>query len=200
MYKEERILRQKGFSFIAGIDEAGRGPLAGPVVAAAVIFRESYQNKAIQDSKKLTTLQREQLFIEIKNNALTYAVGTISNKQIDQLGILNATKLAMRHAVLKLDPLPDFILSDAVPLNITDIPQKAIIKGDQKVFCIAAASIIAKVTRDHLMLKYHKKYPQYGFDRHMGYGTKFHFETIKKHGPCAIHRMSFAPIAVGGSD
>ncbi|MBU1017663.1 ribonuclease HII [Patescibacteria group bacterium] len=194
MYQEEKQIRQHGFTLIAGVDEAGRGPLAGPVVAAAVILPESYRNKDIQDSKKLTELKREQLFVEIKNTALSYGVGVVGWKQIDEMGILAASKLAMRQAVLKLDPAPDFILSDAVPLNITDIPQKAIIRGDGSVFCIAAASILAKVSRDHLMQKYHQKYPQYGFDRHMGYGTEIHLDAIKKHGPCLIHRMSFAPI------
>ncbi len=194
MHHQERQIRQHGFNLIAGVDEAGRGPLAGPVVAAAVIMPEGYLNKEIQDSKQLTDIKREQLFIEIKNTALSYGVGIVGWKQIDEMGILGATKLAMRQAVLKLNPLPDFVLSDAVPLNITDIPQKAIIKGDQSVFCIAAASILAKVSRDHLMQKYHKKYPQYGFDQHMGYGTEIHLTAIKKHGPCQIHRMSFSPL------
>ena len=195
MHKEEQILRQKGFQFIAGADEAGRGPLAGPVVAASVIFPEGYRNKEIQDSKKLTDLKREQLFIEIKNIAISYAIGIVGWKQIDEMGILNATKLAMRRAVLKLNPKPDFILSDAVPLNITGIAQKAIIHGDEKVFSISAASILAKVTRDHLMQKYHKKYPKYGFGQHMGYATEIHLKAIKKYGPSPIHRLSFAPLA-----
>ena len=194
MYKEEKQIRQHGFNLIAGVDEAGRGPLAGPVVAAAVIMPEGYRNIEIQDSKKLTELKREQLFIDIKNSALSYGVGVIGWKQIDEMGILGAAKLAMRQAVMKLDPSPDFILSDAVALNVAGIPQKAIIKGDGSVFCIAAASILAKVSRDHLMMNYHKKYPQYGFGQNMGYGTEIHLTAIKKHGPCQIHRMSFAPL------
>lgn len=194
MYKEEQQLRERGYRLIAGVDEAGRGPLAGPVAAAAVIFDAGYKNKAIQDSKTLNPIEREQLFVEIKNTALTYAVGIVGWKEIDEMGILNASKLAMRRAILKLDPKPDFILSDAVPLNVTDIPQKALIGGDGRVFSIAAASILAKVTRDHLMIKYHKKYPSYGFDQHMGYGTEIHLSAIKKHGPSPIHRMTFSPL------
>lgn len=194
MYQEEKQIRQHGFQLIAGVDEAGRGPLAGPVVAAAVILPPHYHHKGIQDSKMLTEMKREQLFIEIKNTALSYSVGIVGWKQIDDMGILDATKLAMRQAVLKLDPIPDFVLTDAVPLNIPDIPQKAIIKGDQKVFCVAAASILAKVTRDHLMAGYHKKYPVYGFDQHRGYGTEVHLKALKEYGPCPIHRFSFAPL------
>ncbi len=194
MHKEEKQIREYGFKRIAGVDEAGRGPLAGPVVAAAVVLPENYRNKNIQDSKKLTGLQREQLFIEIKNTALAYGIGVVGWKQIDEKGILEASKLAMRQAVLKLDSAPDFVLSDAVPLNLAGVPQKAVIGGDGSVFCIAAASILAKVSRDRLMQKYHKKYPQYGFDQHMGYGTEIHLSAIKKYGSCPIHRMSFAPL------
>jgi len=199
MHKEEKEIRERGFEIVAGVDEAGRGPLAGPVVAAAVILPETYRNKDIQDSKKLTDIRREQLFIEIKNAALSYAVGIVGWKQIDEMGILNASKLAMRQAVLKLNPVPDFVFTDAVAINVMDIPQKAIIKGDQKVFCVAAASILAKVARDHLMLNYHKKYPHYGFDQHMGYGTEIHLNAIRKHGPCPIHRMSFSPLKIYSS-
>jgi ribonuclease HII len=195
MYLEEKNLRLRGFELIAGTDEAGRGPLAGPVVAAAVIFPPNYRNKYIRNSKELTPLQREQQFVEIRNNALSYAVGVVGWKQIDEMGILNASKLAMRQAILKLDPAPDFILSDAVGLNIMDIPQKALIKADESVFCVAAASIVAKVHRDHLMMGYHKKYPEYGFEQHMGYGTEIHLSAIKEHGPCPIHRLSFAPFS-----
>lgn len=193
MHKEEKNLRQKGFELIAGTDEAGRGPLAGPVVAASVIFPEKYRNKAIKNSKKLANMQRERLFVEIKNSALSWAVGVVGWRQIDAMGILNASKLAMRQAVLKLDPAPDFILSDAVGLNIMGIPQKAIIKADESVFSVAAASILAKVHRDKLMMNYHKKYPEYGFDQHMGYATEVHLSAIKKHGACPIHRKSFSP-------
>ncbi len=195
MYHEEEQLRQKGFKLIAGTDEAGRGPLAGPVVAAAIILPEGYRNDSIKDSKQLTTLEREQLFVELKNVALSYALGVVGWKQIDVMGILNASKLAMRRAVLSLDPQPDFLISDAVPVNVMELPQKAMVKADEKVFSVAAASILAKVHRDQLMLKYHKKYPEYGFADHMGYATKIHLEAIQKHGPCQIHRQSFSPFS-----
>lgn len=195
MHKTETNLKQRGYRHIAGVDEAGRGPLAGPVVAAAVIFPDGYRNELINDSKQLTAMQRERLFVEIKNNALTYAIGVVTPSKIDEIGILNATKLAMRQAINKLDPVPDFILTDAVPVNIMHIPQMPIIKGDEKIFSIAAASIIAKVHRDHLMMKYDKKYPKYSFGDHMGYGTEVHLNAIKKHGACAIHRKSFSPFS-----
>lgn len=193
MKREEKNLRERGFELIAGVDEAGRGPLAGPVVAAAVIFPENYKNKAIRNSKEVPALEREQLFVEITNSALSFGIGVVGWRQIDVMGILNASKLAMRQAVLQLDPAPDFILSDAVGLNIMGISQKAIIKADESVFSVAAASILAKVHRDKLMMKYHKKYPEYGFGAHMGYGTEVHLKAIKKHGPCPIHRLSFSP-------
>ncbi len=193
MHSEEQNLRKRGFKLIAGTDEAGRGPLAGPVVAAAAIFDADYRNPLITDSKQLTGLQREQLFVEIKNNALSWAVGVVGWRQIDEMGILNASKLAMRRAILQLDPTPDFILSDAVGLNIMGIAQKAVVKADESIFCVAGASILAKVHRDKLMMNYHKKYPAYGFDQHMGYATKVHLSAIKKHGACQIHRKSFSP-------
>lgn len=193
MYAEEKNLRIRGFELIAGTDEAGRGPLAGPVVAAAVIFPEKYRNMAIKNSKILSVLERERLFVEIKNNALSWTVGVVGWKQIDEMGILNASKLAMRQAIMKLDPAPDFILSDAVGLNIMGIPQKAVVKADESIFCVAAASILAKVHRDKLMMNYHQKYPQYGFDQHMGYATEIHLNAIKKHGACQIHRKTFSP-------
>jgi ribonuclease HII len=194
MYCVEKNLRQRGYQLIAGIDEAGRGPLAGPVVAAAVILPPDYRNSEINDSKQLTPLKRESLFIDIKNAALTFAIGIVSPREIDEIGILNATKLAMRQAVLKLDPKPEFILIDAVAINVEGIPQMTLIEGDAKVFSIAAASILAKVSRDRLMVKYHRQFPQYGFDQHMGYGTEIHLKAISKHGPSPIHRMTFAPL------
>ncbi len=196
MKQEENHLRQRGFQLIAGTDEAGRGPLAGPVVAAAVILPKDYENALIQDSKKLTALEREQLFVEIKNKAVSFGIGVVGWKQIDEMGILNASKLAMRRAVLSLNPLPDFLISDAVAINIMDIPQKAIVKADESVLCVAAASILAKVHRDKLMRQYHKKYPEYGFDQHMGYGTTLHLKAIEEHGACQIHRKSFSPFRI----
>lgn len=191
--KEADSLRKKGFKFIAGTDEVGRGPLAGPVVAAAVILPKEYNNSLIQDSKKISSELRESLAKEIKEKAISWSIAKVGWKQIDELGILNASKLAMRRAILSLDQKPDFILADAVALNIMDIPQKAIVKGDEKVLSIAAASILAKVYRDELMIKYGKRHPEYHFEKHMGYGTKIHLEAIKKHGACQIHRKSFSP-------
>ncbi len=191
MYKIERELRGRGYQLIAGVDEAGRGPLAGPVVAAAVMLPSDYRNREVRDSKKLTDMKREKLFAEIKNVAVSYALGIVGWKQIDEMGILEATKLAMRRAVIKLDPKPEFVVSDAVALNIPGLAQMAVLQGDSKVFSIAAASIIAKVSRDRLMLGYHKKYPQYGFNQHMGYGTEVHLAAIQRHGACPIHRLSF---------
>ena len=193
MHQEEDHLRQRGFERIAGIDEAGRGPLAGPVAAAAVIFPADYRQPAINDSKQLTFLEREELFGEITRSAQSYAVIMIHARKIDEMGILNATKLAMRQAALRLNPRPDFILIDALALNVMGIPQKGIVRGDATVFSIAAASILAKVTRDRWMARQHKKHPQYGFDRHMGYPTPEHLEAIAKHGPCPLHRISFSP-------
>lgn len=193
MHQEENALRKRGFQLIAGTDEAGRGPLAGPVVAGAVIFPENYRHPGIKNSKELSALDRERLFIEIKNSALSWAVGVVGWKQIDEMGILNASKLAMRQAIMKLNPAPDFILSDAVGLNIMGIAQKAVIKADETIFAVAGASILAKVHRDRLMMGYHKKYPEYGFDQHMGYATEIHLSAIKKHGACQIHRRSFSP-------
>lgn len=193
MYQEEANLRNRGFHFIAGVDEAGRGPLAGPVVTAAVVLPADFRHPDINDSKQLTALQREQLFVEITHHALSYATVMMSAQKIDEMGILNATKLAMRQAVHKLTPMPDFVLTDAVALNLMDIPQKAIIKGDATVFSIAAASILAKVTRDRWMMKQHEKFPQYGFNEHVGYGTPVHLKAIQKHGACPLHRMSFKP-------
>ncbi|QQR83831.1 ribonuclease HII [Candidatus Peregrinibacteria bacterium] len=194
MYEMEQQLRQRGYCAIAGVDEAGRGPLAGPVVAAAVILPIDYRNDAIQDSKKLSPLQREHLFEEIIRVAVSYGIGKVSAAHIDKTDILTASKLAMRKAILKLQPLPDFILTDAVPVNIADIPQMPMIDGDARSFVIAAASILAKVTRDRDMHSFHKKHPHYGFDQHMGYGTPIHLKAIEIHGPCRIHRMSFAPL------
>lgn len=196
MKKEENQLRKLGFKLIAGTDEAGRGPLAGPVVAAAVILPEKYSNPLIKDSKKLTPLQREQLYVEIKLAAVTFGIGVVSYRQIDEMGILNASKLAMRRAVLALDPRPDFLISDAVPVNVMNLAQKAIVKADEKVLCVAAASILAKVHRDKLMHQYHQKFPQYGFDEHKGYATEIHLKAIQIHGACQIHRKSFSPFKI----
>lgn len=194
-FSEERQLWKKGYEIVVGIDEAGRGPLAGPVVAGAIFVKSKSKIllKGINDSKKLSEKQREYYYkILINHKDIKWGIGIVSEKMIDKINILEATKLAMQKAFEKLNPAI-LLIDGNMELNI-DLPQKSIIKGDQKVFSIAAASIIAKVTRDRLMQKYHKKYPNYGFDKHKGYGTALHFKMIEKYGPCEIHRKSFWPL------
>ncbi len=176
---------------ICGVDEAGRGPFAGPVVAAAVILPKDSEILYLNDSKKLSEKRREALFEEIREKAVAVGVGIVSEKLIDEINILNATKKAMKEAVEKLEPCPDIVLVDAVTIDGISIPQVPIIKGDALSISIAAASIIAKVTRDRMMIGLDAQYPEYGFKRHKGYGTKEHIEALKKYGPCAIHRSSF---------
>lgn len=183
-------LTKLGFEKICGVDEAGRGPLAGPVVAGAVIIPAGVRIAGADDSKKLTDTQRRKLAEEIKKKTI-WALGECSPKEIDQLNILNASKLAMRRAIQKLKIQPDFILADAVAINFPEVPQLALIKGDAREECIACASILAKVHRDDLMLKLAKKYPQYGFDQHFGYPTEVHYFALEVHGACALHRQSF---------
>lgn len=178
---------------VCGIDEAGRGPLAGPVVAGAVILPADCRILYLNDSKKLSEKRREELFLEIKEKAVSWAVGIASPEEIDEINILQATYRAMRQAVGQLNPAPGVLLNDAVtipelPESLTQVP---IIKGDAKSVSIAAASILAKVTRDHMMIEYDKIYPEYGFARHKGYGTAVHISALKEYGPCPIHRRSF---------
>jgi ribonuclease HII len=181
-----------GYSFVAGVDEVGRGCLAGAVVAAACILDLSKPlPEGLNDSKKITAKNRERIAEELKQTALAYAVGQIEAEEIDRINILQATKKAMRLAVEKLDPKADFLLIDAVQLREISIPQKSIIKGDAISASIAAASIIAKTYRDDLMRELDKIYPAYGFAGHVGYGTKAHFEAIRKYGACPLHRKSF---------
>jgi ribonuclease HII len=188
----ERQARADGFLFIAGVDEVGRGCLAGPVVAGAVILDFTKPlPEGLNDSKKLTARKREIIAKEIRENALCYSVGQIEADEIDRINILEATKKAMISAVRNLNPAADFLLIDALKLNAVELPQKSIIKGDSISASIAAASIIAKVYRDNLMRKFDKTYPEFGFARHAGYGTKAHFEAIKQHGACPLHRKSF---------
>ena len=189
----EHKFRQEGYEFIAGIDEVGRGPLAGPVVAAAVILPADIYLPGIDDSKKVTEKMRELLFQEIKEKAISIGVGIIDNDEIDKVNILNATKKAMLSAVQQLNPKPDILLIDAVKLD-TPYRSESIIKGDAHSVSIAAASIIAKVTRDHLLKDYDEKYPGYGFAKNAGYGTKEHLEGLKLQGITSIHRKTFAPI------
>jgi ribonuclease HII len=189
-YSFEKRLWIKG-KLLAGVDEAGRGPLAGPVVAAAVIFPQGCRLDGIKDSKKLSSKRREELFYEIKKSALATAIAIIKPEIIDQINILRASLFAMEQAVKKLDTQPDYILIDGnYPIRI-QIRQETIIKGDAKCCSIAAASILAKVTRDAIMGEYHFLYPQYNFKQHKGYPTKEHLEAIRKFGPSPIHRRTF---------
>ncbi len=179
------------YEFICGIDEAGRGPLAGPVVAAAVILPKNEKILYVNDSKKLSPEMRERLYDEITKKALSYGVGIVSHTEIDKINILQATYEAMKKAVSKLKPEPTLLLNDAVRIPGIDIRQVNIIKGDAKSLSIAAASIIAKVTRDRIMIDLADKYPEYNFKSNKGYGSKEHIDAIKKYGPCEIHRRSF---------
>ena len=181
----------KIYGTICGIDEAGRGPLCGPVVAAAVILPDEYNILYINDSKKLSETKREEVYKEIDKYAIAYGVGIVSPERIDEINILQATYEAMRTAIHKLSVKPDILLNDAVTIPMVDIKQVPIIKGDAKSQSIAAASIVAKVTRDHLTEEYDKLYPEYGFAKHKGYGTAAHIKAIKEYGPCPIHRRTF---------
>ncbi len=187
----ESKAREGGYRAVAGVDEAGRGPLAGPVVAAAVILPPGYEHPGINDSKKLSSRQRDRLYAIIQHDAVSIGVGLSEAPLIDRVNILQATLLAMKEAVLELFPPPDFLLIDG--LNRIDLatPQEAIIRGDSQSVSIAAASIIAKVSRDRLMEMYHRQFPQYNFLRNKGYGTKEHRAAIVKFGRCKIHRRSF---------
>lgn len=179
------------FRFIVGVDEAGRGPLAGPVVAAAVILPDNASIPGLDDSKRLTPEQRNKLFDIIGSVAISIGIGLASPEEIDAINILEATKLAAERAIIQLNPQPEFILTDALKLNDTGIPVLPIIKGDQKCRAIAAASVVAKVYRDRLMLAYHQEYPQYGFSSHKGYPTREHLRALERYGPSTIHRLSF---------
>lgn len=177
--------------YVCGIDEAGRGPLSGPVVAGAVILPKDCEILFLNDSKKLSEKKREALFTEIQEKAVSFGIGVVGPERIDEINILQATYEAMRIAVSKLSVTPDLLLNDAVTIPGIDIVQIPIIKGDAKSVSIAAASILAKVTRDHMMQEYDVLYPEYGFAKHKGYGTAAHIQAIKKFGPCPIHRKTF---------
>ena len=192
MKEFETELYNKGINFIAGIDEVGRGPLVGPVVTAAVILPKDFYDERINDSKKLTEKKRELLYDVIMENAISVGIGISSEDVIDEINILNATKRAMLEAVNNLSVKPEHLLIDAVKLN-TDIPQTSIIKGDAKSESIAAASIIAKVTRDRMMIELDKIHPEYDFKHNKGYGTKKHIEAIRRYGIIKEHRKTFAP-------
>ena len=187
----EQRAYQKGYRFIAGIDEAGRGPLAGPVVAAAVVFPPDYENPAINDSKQLSPQKRERLYETIKHDALSIGLGVVEAYIIDAVNILRATLMAMKEAVLELAPPVDYLLIDGRNRIAVAIPQETIVRGDCWSVSVAAASIIAKVSRDRIMEMYHRQFPQYNFLRNKGYGTAEHREAIRKYGCCKIHRRSF---------
>ena len=190
--KFEKEYNSKGYELIAGIDEAGRGPLAGPVVAAAVILPKGCMIEGVNDSKKVSEKKREKLYDEIIENSISWGVGIIDNTVIDDINILEATRLAMHEAINKLETKPEFIFIDAEKkVDTNGVPYLPIIKGDALSISIAAASIIAKVTRDRIMRMFDKIYPEYGFEKHKGYGTKMHIEAIKSNGLTPIHRRSF---------
>lgn len=189
----ENQLKDEGYQYIVGIDEAGRGPLAGPVVAGAVILPENFYLAGLTDSKKLSAAKREQYYEYILENALAVGVGIIHSEEIDKINIYEAAKKAMLSAVNQLKVFPEYALIDAMKLDLP-IPQMSLIKGDAKSISIAAASVIAKETRDRLMKEYAEIHPQYGFDKHMGYGTSSHLAAIEKYGPLDWHRMTFAPL------
>jgi ribonuclease HII len=192
----ESELYARGLQWIAGVDEAGRGPLAGPVAAAAVMLPRGYSCRGLDDSKKLSALKREKLYELLTGNSeIVWAVAVADREEIDRLNILRATHLAMRRAAEALDPRPEYCLIDGLPVSGFPFPYDAIVKGDGKSLSIAAASVIAKVTRDALMREIDKEFPQFGFARHQGYGTKVHLEALRIHGPCRHHRRSFQPVA-----
>ena len=187
----EKEAAAKGYKAVCGVDEAGRGPLAGPVCAAAVILPENTIIEGVNDSKKLSEKKREALFDVIKEQALSYSIAFASVEEIEKMNILNATMLAMKRAVERLDVKADYAMIDGNRLPNLDIDSEFIIKGDAKSMSIACASILAKVSRDRLLYKYAEEFPEYSFDKHKGYGTKVHVETLKKYGPCKYHRLSF---------
>jgi len=192
----ENALRASGFRVVAGVDEAGRGPLAGPVCVAAVILPEDFTHPVLNDSKQLSEAKRERLYDEITNDArIRWHCVSIAPEEIDRINILQATWQGMRRAALALDPRPDAVLIDGKPVKQFPLHQMALVKGDSLSYSIAAASIIAKVTRDRIMVEMARGHPEYGFEIHKGYPTPAHLAALKKHGPCPHHRRSFAPVA-----
>lgn len=197
LWEYENELKNKGYNLIAGVDEAGRGPLAGPVYAAAVILKEGAVIDGINDSKKLTEKKREELFDIIIENSVAYAISSVDEKVIDEINILNATHMAMNNAVDKLQPKADYVIIDGNSIKNMKTPHETVVKGDAKSISIAAASILAKVSRDRYISEMAKIYPQYGFEKHKGYGTKAHNEAILEHGPSPIHRKTFLKKLLG---
>lgn len=197
-FLEEQKLWNSGYKFIAGLDEVGRGTIAGPVVTGIVVLPESLSGEwvsHINDSKRMTPKRRQYVLGHLQDSAIALQTGISSVEEVDQLGIVEAVQLAMKRSVCSIQITPQFLLMDAFELNGIDIPQKAIVKGDTLSMSIAAASILAKETRDSLMVGLHEKFPQYGFDSHKGYGTKKHIEALKLYGPCPLHRKTFRPVS-----
>ena len=193
--RHERKLRADGCALIAGIDEVGRGPLAGPVVAAAAILPERFRHKTLNDSKKLSAEVREKIYVELTARAdVAWAVCVVEVDEIDRINILRASHEAMRRAVMALTTRPDHALIDGLPVRPFPVPHTALVKGDSLSFSIAAASVIAKVTRDRIMVELDQRYPGYEFGQHKGYGTELHLARLKQHGPCPIHRRTFLPV------
>ena len=195
MYKYEEELIDDGINLIAGVDEAGRGPIAGPVVIASCILPVSYRIPGLNDSKQLSKKKREELYVEILKHAVSYKIIFVSAEEIDRSNIYSVTKEAMKEAITSLSVKPEYALIDFMPINGIDIPTKSITHGDALSASIAAASILAKVTRDEYMAKMDIKYPNYGFKHNMGYATKMHMESLEKYGPCPIHRKTFYPVS-----
>lgn len=195
LYENEK--RSRGFRLVAGVDEAGRGPLAGPVFAACVILPEGCQIDGINDSKKLTPKKRDELYDEITKKAISFSIQSVDEKIIDEINILNATHMAMNMAVDKMEIKPDYVLIDGNSIKNMTTPHETIVKGDAKSISIAAASILAKVARDRFICEMAEVYPQYSFEKHKGYGTKVHNEAILKYGPCPIHRKTFLKKLLG---
>ncbi len=195
-YSIEDELIKSGYTNVAGIDEAGRGPLAGPVIAAAVILPKDFPDIGLNDSKRLSAKRRETIYnmITDSNSNVIWGFAVVDQDIIDEINILNATYEAMRLAALSLSLKPDYVIIDGKPIKNCPFRNHSIVKGDSKSLSISAASVIAKVERDRIMLKYSNEFPLYAFDRHKGYGTKVHMDALKEHGPCRIHRKSFAPV------
>lgn len=191
----ERMAYESGYMRVAGIDEAGRGPLAGPVVAAAVVLPNGLLIPGVKDSKEVPEQERERLYEIIIKKALAYGIGVVDEKTIDEVNIYQATIMAMEKALAAVSPAPEYLLVDAMSLSRIPIPQKAVIKGDRLSHSIAAASILAKTARDRMMRELHHRFPEYNFHRHKGYATREHVELLKKYGPCPAHRRSFQPVA-----
>jgi ribonuclease HII len=187
----EQTLHAQGIGLICGVDEAGRGPLAGPVCAAAVILPEHWDLPGLNDSKKLTEKKREILFTQIQQQAVAYGIAFATVEEIEQINILSAALLAMNRAIAQLSPAPELALIDGNTTRDITIPAQSVVGGDGKCACIAAASVLAKVTRDHYMVEMSRQYPQYGFEKHKGYGTRAHYAALEEYGPSPIHRMSF---------